>query len=351
MKSKRLSLPALMLRTLWRISFRHFVTWDQAGRSALLLTMIVTCVALAGKANAQKVYSIGSLNTADQFINSFEGFKSRMAELGYLEGKNVRYQYYNSRGNDELLRTVAQKLVQDRVDLIVTSSTTATVAAAKASEETRIPVLFLSAGNPQKLVKSFSSSGSHLAGISSATLELTGKRLQLLKELSPQVKKIVLPSVPEGINYQSNLAETKEAAARIGVTVWELTFHNLIQYEKAVVAITRKTADAIFSPPDSLVTEGIDYLVKRANKEKLPLMTSLLVNVRRGALATYAADYAALGRQGAVLGDKILKGTKPADLPIELPNKYRLVINMKTAQTIDLKIPRELLLRADEIIE
>src|SRR5687768_1945295 len=106
MKSKRSSLPALMLRTLWRISFRRFVSWDQAGRSALLLTMIVACVALAGKANAQKVYSIGSLNTADQFINSFEGFKSRMAELGYLEGKNIRYQYYNSRGNDELLRTV-----------------------------------------------------------------------------------------------------------------------------------------------------------------------------------------------------------------------------------------------------
>jgi putative ABC transport system substrate-binding protein len=313
--------------------------------------MIVTCVALAGKANAEKVYSIGSLNTADQFINSFEGFKSRMAELGYLEGKNVRYQYYNSRGNDELLRTVAQKLVQDRVDLIVTSSTTATVAAAKATEENRIPVLFLSAGNPQKLVKNFSSSGSNLAGISSATLELTGKRIQLLRELAPQARKIVLPSVPEGINYETNLAETKVAAARMGFTLWEVTFHNLIQYEKAVVGITRRTADAIFSPPDSLVTEGIDYLVRQANKEKLPLITSLLVNVKRGALATYAADYTALGRQGAVLGDKILRGTKPSDLPIELPNKYRLVINMKTANTIDLTIPRELFLRADEIIE
>jgi ABC-type uncharacterized transport system substrate-binding protein len=325
---------------------------SRAVRWTALVALMVAAVALAaGKAAAQKVYSIGSLNTADQFINSFEGFKSRMAEFGYLEGKNVRYQYYNSRGNDELLRTVAQKLVQDRVDLIVTSSTTATVAAAKATAESRIPVLFVSAGNPQKLVKSFSSSGSHLAGISSATLELTGKRLELLKELSPQVKKIALPSVPEGINYQSNVAETKEAAARIGFTVWEVTFHNLFQYEEAVLSITRKTADAIFSPPDSLVTEGIDFLVKRANKEKLPLMTSLLVNVKRGALATYAADYTALGRQGAVLGDKILRGTKPADLPIELPDKYRLVINMKTARAIDLKIPKEILLRADEIIE
>lgn len=221
-EEQRLRAPIMMIGNLSRAISR---VSSRAVRWTALVALMVAAVALAaGKAAAQKVHSIGSLNTADQFINSFEGFKSRMAEFGYLEGKNVRYQYYNSRGNDELLRTVAQKLVQDRVDLIVTSSTTATVAAAKATAESRIPVLFVSAGNPQKLVKSFSSSGSHLAGISSATLELTGKRLQLLKELSPQVKRIALPSVPEGINYQSNVAETKEAAARIGFRCGRLPF-------------------------------------------------------------------------------------------------------------------------------
>ena len=134
----------------------------------------------AGRVNAQKIYSIGSLNTADQYVDAFEGFKSRMAELGYKEDQKVRYAYHNSKGNADALRSMAQKLVEDKVDMIITTSTTGTVAAAKATVGTRIPVVFLSAGNPQKLVKNYSTSGSNLAGISSASLELTAKRFELL---------------------------------------------------------------------------------------------------------------------------------------------------------------------------
>ena len=306
---------------------------------------------LSPGADAQKILSIGSLNTADQFINSFEGFRSRMAELGYRNGQNVRYQYYNSRGNDELLRTVAHKLVQEKVDMIVTSSTTATVIAAKATEGTRIPVLFLSAGNSQILVKSFSSSGSNLAGISSASLELTGKRFELTKELAPRTKRIAMPVDPKGVNYKSITVETHETAAKLGLVISEIHVSSVDQIAKVATTISRKSHDAIFHAPDSLVSEGIDILINAAIKEKLPLMTSLLVNVKRGCLATYAADYAALGRQGAVLADKIFKGTKPSELPIELPYKLKLVLNLKTAKAIDLSIPKEILLRADEVIE
>ena len=134
------------------------------------------------EAEAQKGFRIGSLNTGEQFATSFDGFKSRMAELGYVEGRNVRYDFHNAKGNDDILLQLARKLVQDKVDLIVTTSTTATVAAAKATAGTNIPVVFLSSGNAQILVKSFASSGSNLAGISSASLEITGKRFELLKE-------------------------------------------------------------------------------------------------------------------------------------------------------------------------
>ncbi|MGH8546276.1 MAG: ABC transporter substrate-binding protein, partial [Gammaproteobacteria bacterium] len=285
------------------------------------------------------------------FINAFEGFRTRMTELGYRDGQNVRYQYYNSRGNAELLRIVAEKLVQDRVDLIVTSSTTATVAAAKATEGTRIPVLFLSAGNAQKLVKNFSSSGSNLAGISSASVELTGKRFELLKELAPRTKKIAMPLNPKGVNYKAIVVETRESGAKLGLGISEIHVHSVDEVANMSATITRKSYDAIFSPADSLVTEGIEALVNQAIREKLPLITSLLVNVKRGCLATYAADDAALGKQGAVLADKILKGTRPADLPIELPHKLNLVLNLKTARAIGLTIPREILLRADEVIE
>lgn len=329
---------------------------ERSGSSRLpgalgLLLGILYLFCLAETARAQKVYSIGSLNTADQFISAFDGFRSRMAELGYRDGQNVRYQYYNSRGNAELLKTLAQKLAQDRLDLIVTSSTSATVAAAKATQGTRIPVIFLSAGNAQMLVKDYSSSGTNLAGISSASVELVGKRLELLKELAPGAKRVAMPLDPAGVNYSATIAETTEAAARLGLKIWEIKVTNHEELERLSQPITRKTADAIFAPPDSLMTDGIEILVAHAIKQKLPLLTSLLANVKRGCLATYAADYAALGKQGAVLADKVFKGARPADLPIELPEKFKLVLNLKTAKAIDLKIPKEILLRADQIFE
>lgn len=316
-----------------------------------ILVGALSLVCFAATASAQKVYSIGSLNTADQFVNAFDGFRSRMAELGYREGQNVRYQYYNSRGDAELLDALARKLAHDNLDLIVTSSTSATVAAAKATARTRIPVVFLSSGNAHRLVKSFSSSGSNLAGISSASVELVGKRLELLKELAPDARRIAVPLDPAGVNYRANISETTEAAARLGLKVWEIKVANYEELERFSQDITRKTADAIFTPPDSLLTERIEILVAQAIKQKLPLITSLLANIKRGCLATYAADYLALGRQGAVLVDKILKGAKPADLPIELPNKFKLALNAKTAKAIGLQIPKEILLRADQIFE
>lgn len=320
----------------------------KAAASVLSLGFLLS---LAGPAEAQKVYRIGSLNTAEQFVNAFEGFKSRMAELGYVDGKNVRYDFYNAKGNAEVLNGFARKIVKDRVDLIVTSATSSTLAAAKATEGTNIPVVFLSAGNPEKIVKSFASSGSNLAGISAATLEITGKRLELLRELAPKAKRIASLNDPAGVNYQANLRELREGAKRLGFTLWEIETRNEGEIRGALPSITARTADAIFTPPESLITQHIEMIADHAIKERLPLMTSLLANVKKGCLATYAADYFVLGRQGAVLADKIFKGTRPADLPIELPSKLNLVINLKTAKAIGLKVPREILLRADEVIQ
>ncbi len=317
--------------------------------AAALLLALPLC--FAGLAQAQKVYRIGSLNTAEQFVGSFEGFKSRMAELGYIEGKNVRYDFYNAKGSDEALDSFAKKMVQDKTDLIVTSSTSATVFAAKATAGTNIPVVFLSAGNPQILVKSFASSGSNLAGISSASLEMTGKRFELLHELAPSVKRLAVITNPNGVNYKSIVTEVREAVKRVKFTVWEVKVSNQEEILKAVPTVTSKATDAVFTPADSLVTEGMEIIVKHSIKERLPVITSLVDNVKKGCLATYAADYFALGRQGAMLADKIFKGAKPSDLPVELPDKLKLVLNLKTAKAIGLKIPREILLRADEVIE
>ena len=324
----------------------------KSGKGIILLIVAIIFLACSPeKVRAQRIYNIGSLNTAEQFVDAFEGFKSRMAELGYKEGRNVRYDYHNSKGNAEVLRTMAQKLVDDKVDMIITTSTTGTVVAVKATAGTRIPVVFLSAGNPQKLVKNYGTSGSNLAGISSASLELTAKRFELLKELYPRAKRIAMPVDPKGVNYQSIIAEIQEATPRLGYVVSEIHVLSVADVAKVAPSITSKNYDGIFMPADSLVSEGIEELVRQSIKEKLPLATSLLVNVKRGCLLTYASDYTALGKQGAVLADKILRGAKPADLPIELPDKIHLALNLKTANAIGLKIPRELLLRADETFE
>jgi putative ABC transport system substrate-binding protein len=327
--------------------FRKKFSWRRVTLFPWLVILSFACI--GNTADAQKIFSVGSLNTADQFITAFQGFRTRMAELGYREKHNIRYQYYNARGNPELLATLAQKLAQDKVDLIVTSSTSATVAAAKATG--RIPVLFLSAGNPEMLVKSYAGSGSNLAGISSASLELVGKRFELLKELAPMTKNVAVPHYPAGINYKSNISETRQAATRFGLKLVEINFTSVEDIEKSVGRINRAVADAIFAPPDSLMTEGTDFVVKQSIKEKMPLITSLLGNVQRGCLATYAANYHELGKQAAALADKILKGVTPGSLPIEMPDKVNLVINLKTAKAIDLKIPKELLLRADQVFD
>jgi ABC-type uncharacterized transport system substrate-binding protein len=324
-----------------------------AGRRGIILLGFTATIFLgsADRVNAQKIYTIGSLNTADQFVDAFEGFKSRMVELGYKQGQNVRYEYHNSKGNAEILRTMAQKLVQDKVDMIVTTSTTGTVTAVKATAGTRIPVVFLSAANPHLLVKSFSGSGNNLAGISSASLELTAKRFELLKELAPGVKRLAVPVDPKGVNYQTIVEENRQAAAKFGIVISEIHVRNVDEIGQAAGTITRKSFDAVFTPADTLISAGVDGIVKQVLKEKLPAITALLVNVERGCLATYASDYNALGKQGAALADKILRGAKPADLPIELPDKIQLALNLKTAQAIGLKIPRDLLLRADVTVE
>ncbi|MGH7773071.1 MAG: ABC transporter substrate-binding protein [Candidatus Binatia bacterium] len=300
---------------------------------------------------AQKVYRIGGLSSGDQFLPSLEGFRSRMKELGYIDGKNVHYDFHNSKGDPELLKTLAQNIVHGKPDVIVTSSSTATAPLAKATEGRNIPVVFLSAGNPLKFVKSYARPGNNITGISNATMELIEKRFELLKELDPSVKRVAALNNPKGINYQENATSTREAAKRLGLTLLEVEVTSREEIAKVLPNLTRNKVDAIAALADTLITSGIEMIVDHSIKERLPVIPMILANVNKGCLATYAADYFALGQQGAVMVDKILKGSKPADLPVEQPYKLKLIINLKTAKAIGLKISREMLLRADEVIE
>lgn len=244
-------------------------------------------------------------------------------------------------------------MVNDKHDVIVTSSTTATVPVAKASAGTNIPVVFLSAGNPLRLVKSYASSGNNLTGISSASLDLAEKRLELLKELAPAIKRVIFINNPKGENYQAYLRVTREAAKRLGLELTDLEIRagSGEEVKQQIPLITRKLGEAVLIPPDVPFVAVTEEITQQTIKEKLPTVGPNVQTVRRGYLAGYSSDYYSLGQQGAALVDKILKGARPTDLPIQLPLKLNLVINLKTAKALGLKVSKELLVRADEVME
>lgn len=322
-------------------------------RKKSILAMTLGSFMFTSPVGAQKVYQIGALVAEDQFSAAFEGFKDKMTGLGYIEGKNVKYYFHNAKGDQDSLKKMVEQLMKDKNDLIVTSSTTATIPVAKATAETNIPVVFLSAGNPLRFVKSYSSSGNNLTGISSSSLDLAEKRLELLKEIAPAVKRVIFINNPLGENHEAYLRLTREAAKRLGLELTDLEIRagSGNEVKQKIHLITRKSGDAVLIPPDVPFVAVTDDIAHQAIKERLPVVGPNVQTVRRGYLAGYSSDYYSLGQQGASLVDKILKGARPMDLPIEQPFRLNLIINLRTAKALGLKIPKEILLRADEVIE
>ena len=266
-----------------------------------------------------------------------------------LQGSTARHNADWERG---LLTEMATKLIQDKPDLIIASSATAAAALATVTKGTDTPVVFLSVADPLRFAKSYASSGNNFTGISTSSINLTEKRIELLKELVPKMKRAIALHNSRGPNYETNLHATREAGKRLGLDLAEVTVSSsdeLIQ--RATSLLTRKMGEAVIFPPDPIVTATQKTIYPHVIRERLPSVAASVGNVRAGALATYAADYFALGQQGAMLVNKILKGARPFDLPIEQPLKLNVVINLKTAKAIGLKIRREILLRADELIE
>ena len=328
---------------------------ERSMRSSCVLAVVLMVVMAPSSAEAQRVYRVGALVADDQFIPAVDGFKQRMTELGYVEGKNIVYDFQNSKGDQDLLGKLAQTLVQRKPDLIVTSSTTASVPIARLTAGTDLPVVFLSAGDPLRLVKSYASSGNNLTGISSSSIELTAKRLELLKKLAPKIKRVILlvDTAAIGINHERLTSDAQEAAKNLGLEHEQLTIHtkNLDEIKRKIPLIRRSLGDALFVPPVATIVAATEDIARQVIKEKLPNVGPNVETVKRGLLAAYSSNYHSLGQQGAVLVDKILKGAKPADLPIEQPFKLHLRLNLKTARAIGLDIPKEILLQADEIIK
>jgi putative tryptophan/tyrosine transport system substrate-binding protein len=293
-------------------------------RLFVILGFLLFFSRVGGGAESLSHRGIGGGRSVPAFLR---GIQKEDVRVGLCRGEEYKYYLHNAKGEQEALKKLAAQLLKDNHDVIVTSSTTATAPMAKATAGTKIPVVFLSAGNPLSFVKSYSSSGNNLTGISSSSLDLVEKRLELLKEMVPTLKRVIFIINPKG-------RITKRISA----------WHEKQQKDWA-------SGEAILLSPDVPFVAVTEDLAQQAIKERLPVVGPNVQTVKRGQLAGYSSDYYSLGQQGAMLVEKILKGARPTDLPIEQPSRLSLVINLKTAKALGLRIPKEILLRADEVIE
>ncbi len=329
-------------------------------RRAFIETIVGGLLAapLAAEAQqARKVPRIGFLGTRtpSDTSSAFDAFRQGLRELGWVEGQNIVIEYRWAEGRYERLPTLAAELVRLKVDIIV-AVTTPGIQAAKNATET-IPIVMISgSADPVGLglIASLARPGGNVTGLSySVGREIFGKGLELLKETVPKVRRVAIlsnPSNPASPVQPLIIREVYVAARSLGVQLL-LEARGPNGFDGAFAAMAKERVGALLVVADSIFILHRTRLADLAAKSRLPAMYGFREHVEAGGLMSYGANLADLYRRAATYVDKILKGAKPADLPVEQPTKFELVINLKTAKALGLTIPQSLLGRADEVIE
>jgi putative ABC transport system substrate-binding protein len=297
------------------------------------------------------VPTVGVLTPGGTYEPVFNGLREGLEKLGYRENREVRFIVEDTRGSLDTLAERAVKLVAAKPDVLFTVATASAAAAKQATQA--IPIVFTIVGDPVNtgLVAGFGSSKNNLTGISSFNAQLSGKRLELLKEIAPKTKQ-VLAIVP--IKEASGLVSFKyleESAKKLSLQIVRRDVTTKEGMDNLLKEKWGGTVDAVFNVPSVFVSSLLELIVDKAKKERLPLISFEHAHAQMGALASYAGDYREFGIQGAKVVTKVLKGIKPADLPIETPDRLILTVNLATAKAIGLKIPRTVLDRVDRLVE
>lgn len=296
-----------------------------------------------------KVARIGSLAQIAR-APLVEAFRQGLRELGYREGQNLAIEFRDAEGKPERLPALAAELVQRHVDVIVTHPTNAARAAKHAT--TLIPIVMAGADDPVRtgLVASLARPGGNMTGVSSFGPDLSGKRLELLKEAVPTLSRIAVLWNAADNGMTLRFEQMQGAALALGGTVSPLGVHNATQVESALTAMTQERPDALFVITDVLTARHWGRIVEFAAKHQLPTLFEYREPVVAGGLIAYGPSQAELHRRAAYYVDRILKGAKPVDLPVEQPMRIELVINVKTAKELGRTLPSTLLFQADEVI-
>jgi ABC-type uncharacterized transport system substrate-binding protein len=315
----------------------------------LVTALLLACIHLAEAQQAKKVPRIGYL-TLTASPRGPEAFLQGLRELGYIEGQNIVIEPRHAADRAERLPDLAAELVRLNVDVIVAGASQSALAAKQATKT--IPVVFHGVGDPvgQGLVASLARPGGNITGLASLSPEVGGKRLELLKEAVPTASRVAVVWNPTNSSNSLQVKEIRTAAQTLALRVQSLEVSKPDDIERAFSAIARQGADALLVFADPFLGSQRVRVVDLAAKNRLPVMYGQSEPVEAGGLMSYGPSFREFSRRAAYYVDKILKGTKPADLPVEQPTKFELVINLKAAKQIGLTIPPNVLARADKVI-
>jgi len=280
-----------------------------------------------------------------------EGFRQGLQDLGYTEGHNIVIEYRFAEAHPERLLGLAAELVRLKMDIIAAETTPAGLAAQQAT--TKIPIVLTIVADPLKsgLVFSLARPGGNITGLSLQLPDLTPKRIQLLREVVPQVSRVTILWNSASLIATPQFEAAEIAARALGIQLEPLGVQGPEDFPRAIQAASRRGQGAVLVLDDFLFTRHMRQLGELTAKSRVPAMYGTTGFAEAGGLVSYGPNYADVSRRAATYVDKILKGAKPADLPIEQPTKLELVINMRTAKALGLTIPPSVLLRADQVIE
>ena len=312
----------------------------------------VTACPLVARGQTARIYRLGYLSHGTHNPRLYGFFRQGLRELGWVEGENIIVERRYAEGQADRLFDLASELVALKVDVIVASPTVPALAARKATD--KIPIVGISFDNPVQhgLAASLARPGGNVTGLSySVGPEIFGKDVEFLRELIPALTAVAVLSNPDGPNYAITVENITTAARSLGVEPVFFDVRRSEDFESVFADIAHRRMQATFIVGDPMYGVHQAKLTELALRYRLPAMHTNRGHVENGGLMSYGASFPDIWRRGAAYVDKVLKGARPADLPIEQPTKFELVINLKTATGLGLQVPPTLLTRADEVIE
>jgi len=328
--------------------------WNRDRRTwcgVVALTVIACCGGLARVEARSHPYRVAVLTLGWTDHRALERFRERLTQLGYREGQEVAYTIEDVHGDTTHLADRAARLVATAPDLILTIGTAPAVAMKQAT--TTLPILFTFVADPLQagLIESYASSKNNVTGIATSAGLLSGKRLELLKEIAPGTRSVLVLVAPHEQVSTRSFELLIAAAPKLGIQVLRQDVTSKEDIEQCLKALPSGAVAAIFHGPSALVGTYLEFLIAKAKEARLPLSVPEMAMVERGALFSYGADLQLLGMQAAILAAKIFQGEKPAEIPIQTPEQFRMGLNLSTAKAIGLTIPPSILERVERLIE